>query len=565
MDEFNPLVTRTPEQIKLLRAYALANDLPEQIYENFAIYAEYMVPKIKVGKQWYPYEWFHYHICGGWQQAIFGNGTLLSIEVGPQIGKSILTALAISMIHGVSPDTSVMYATYNEAKAAQFTKQYLFKFMGTEKYKKIFPWISLKYELDKKDSSSEGAIQRKGATMKDTQYTLSNPIDTTNYLGGYRCFGLDQGIHGLPADVFIIDDYVDKGDSVKSENFRSKRREWFYNDMPSRLQDNSSIIVAICTRWYVDDIIGMLHSTYYDSILPDCEAAGITAPILNKIRIRAEYRDTDDNPACDPRRINGEKLWKVHILKYSIAKKGMYYQAVYNCDPWTTENAPQLKAEHFGYYEPHELPKHGYYDIIVDPASSTTGRSDSTAIGIFWRSGDSRYLVELLYKKWSPLDLCEAVYNVVQKYSGYHDLLIEYASSGQTLHDFLNKIGVRHVLLNFASRAVGSKQTIMEKARSMTKANSKSDRFYRALPFIALPTKPIKLSKVPIEHQDEYIRQLTTFTAEAGKKDDFVDITSHYINYTAQNTIHAGTQNRGSIAIDGYTGDFERFGSISYE
>ena len=134
----SPLIVRTKAQTQVLREYAKSKGLPERIYENFGIYANYMVPKIKVGKTFYDWIWVHWYIAENLNQAIFSNGTLLTIEVGPQIGKSILTALFISYVHGLSPDSSVIYATYNETKAVDFTKRYVTKFMTDKKYKNIF-------------------------------------------------------------------------------------------------------------------------------------------------------------------------------------------------------------------------------------------------------------------------------------------------------------------------------------------------------------------------------------------------------------------------------------------
>jgi hypothetical protein len=558
--EITPLISRSAEQKEFLRNRAISSRLPQFIYEDFKVFAQYIVPKIKVGKQYYDYEWFHTYICEQWNNAIFSDGTLLTIEIGPQIGKSILTALAIAFILGNSPSTTIVYATYNERKAVDFTKRYVIKFMGGEKYKKIFPHVMLKNSLDKKDSSSAGSMQRKTATMQDTEFTLSNPLTKDNYVGGYRCYGLDQGIHGIPADVFIVDDYVDKGDSVKSESFRAKRREWFYNDLPSRLQDNSSIVVAICTRWYYDDMVGMLHSTYEEDIVPDLTAAGFTPPKLNKVRIRAEYRTDDDNPPCDPRRVEGEKLWAVHTLKYSMAKKGMYYQAVYNCDPSSVDVQQQLAESDFGYYEPHELPTTYSLDIVIDAASTVGTRSDRTAIGVWHRAGEMRYLVRLMYFKKTNPELIAYVIDLINiEYPHYGDLLIEYASAGQPLAQFLDEVGIRNTKLNFSSRPVGEAKSSYEKLGITNKRNSKEDRLMRAIPVVLRYSKPIRLPKVPIEHQDTFLRQICGFTGEKGKADDMADMFSHYVNYT-ESSVMRSSNYQSHIEIEGYHGAGEYFG-----
>lgn len=530
----SPLIVRTKAQTQVLREYAKSKGLPERIYENFGIYANYMVPKIKVGKTFYDWIWVHWYIAENLNQAIFSNGTLLTIEVGPQIGKSILTALFISYVHGLSPDSSVIYATYNETKAVDFTKRYVTKFMTDKKYKNIFPHIALKFELDKKDSSAERQIQSKTSTMKDTEFTLLNTKTKKNYLGGYRCFGLDQGIHGVPGDIFLIDDYVDKGDSVKSENFRNKRTEWFYNDMPSRLQDNNSIVIALCTRWYYADIIGLLHSAYEQDIVPDCIAEGIIPPVLNKVRIRAEYRISDDNPKCDPRTREGEKLWKVHTLKYSLAKKGAYFSAMYNCDPSDTDSVNQIKESAFGYYD--DLPDvAGRWIYSIDGASTTKQKSDHTAIGLWFVTGFKRYLVKLWYRKFEVPDLIDFVKNLLDtEVEHYDDCLIEYANSGVPLSQFLTRAGYKCTALGFSGNPIDDTQR-RKKSEGITKGNSKIERYLRIIPEFSQEEKRIMLPANKIEHQAEFLRQMTTFDGTAGRSDDLVDMATYLIFYTGKN------------------------------
>lgn len=543
MDIIKPLVYRTSAQNEALRTRAKTYKLPINIYEDFSTYAEYFLPKIKVGRKFYSWQWFHYYIANIFQQAIFGNGTLATIEVGPQIGKSLLTSLAITYIHGISPDTNIIYTTYNEEKATDFTKRFLLQWMGLDKYKTIFPHISLKYELDKKDSSKAGAIQRKLSTMKDNAYTLSNFNTKLNYRGGYRCFGLDQGIHGLPADIFIIDDYVSNGDQVKSEVFRKARQEWFYNDMPSRLQDNGSIIIALCTRWYNEDIIGLLHRSYDEDIVPDCISAGIEPPQLNKVRIRAAFRPTDNNPVCDPRKNEGDVLWNVHTLKYSLAKKGIYYSAMYNCDPTETDATLQLRDSDFAYYD--KLPDAaGRYMFCIDGASTIKQNSDFTAIGLWFVSGFQRFLIKLWYLKLMTPDLVDFVINLLTiEYKNYDECLIEFADSGKALCQFLQQKNIRHTPLGFSGKALND-TTYKSKTDITSQSNSKMERYLRILPEFFTDEKRIFIPKEDIEHKQEFLRQMITFDANPKRKDDLVDMATYLIYYTGKNVFIAAPRNK---------------------
>lgn len=550
LGDITPLIVRTREQIAFLRKTALENNLPENIYEDFGVYANYMIPKIKVGKQFYDWAWFHWYMCKNFNNAIFDTGTLLTVEIGPQVGKSLLTALFITFVFGVSPDTSIVYATYNENKAVDFTKRYVIKFMGTDKYKKIFPHISLKYELDKKDGSNEAAIQRKTSTMKDTEFTLSNAMTKENYSGGYRCYGLNQGIHGVPADIFIIDDYVDKADSVRSENFKTRLKEWFYNDMPSRLQDNSTILIGVCTRWYKEDIIGMLHSTYFDDIVPDLTSEGITPPKLNQVKIRAEYRESDNNPPEDPRTRNGEYLWRVHVLKYAVAKKGQYFQCVYNCDTSELDSSMQIREEHFGWYSQDELPDVGASLYISMDGASTTGRlSDHSCIGLWLVHGRIRYLLFLWYVKMEVPELTRLVIDILTvQYPQYRQCLIEFANSGIPVTQTLKEMQIRHIPLGFSGNAL-VESTNVKRAKTDMKGNTNShntkrDRYLRIIPEVTHAEKRVRLPLNPSAQQapliKEFVRQMVYFNPDASHgKDDMVDMAGYLIHYTAKNIVPA--------------------------
>lgn len=530
-----PLITRTPEQLATLRQYALENGLPIDIYENFTSFAHYMVPLI--GEEQFEWQWFHYHICDMYNQVIFKGVKLFTIELPPQIGKSLLTSLFIVYCFGINPDLSIMYVTYNEKKATDFTKKYVIHQLGTAKYAKIFPFVVTKNMLDKKDNSKTGSFQKKTATFSDTEFTLSCPIASMqkNYRGGYKCFGMEQGIHGSPANIFLVDDYVDKGDSVRSENFRRQRQEWFYNDMASRLQGNNSVVGAICTRWYHLDIIGLLHQSYTVDICPAFLEYDLTPPNLEKVKIRFEYRETDNNPPCDPRTKTGQILWLEHLLKYSIAKKGIYANAMYNCDPSDTDSVMQLRPSDFAYYD--KLPDvAGRYMFSIDGASTTNKRSDHTAIGYWFVSGLRRYLVKLWYVKMENPVLLRFVKDLLDTHE-YDECLIEFASAGVPLSQSLKDEKYPNITqLGFSGRPIQSTAKVKNEDK-IGKGNSKLERYLRCLPEFLNQDKRIFIPKFKIDHLDTFITQLTTFDGSDGRADDMVDMATYLVYYTKKNVV----------------------------
>jgi hypothetical protein len=321
-----PVVTRTPEQIIALRQRAIQNDLPEDIYENFTTFAHYMIPTWTAKKlDWI---WAHYYICECFQMIFNGELDYLTIETPPQLGKTALSTLFIVYCFGSNPDIAQMYFTYNENRATAVTKENIFAYMGSEKFKKVFPYVILKNDISKSDHSSKTSMKKKQATLADNKFNVINPLDEVNdnYRGKYAAFGLGQGAQGNPADIMTLDDYVGKGQSIKSENFRDALKGAFYDDIVSRFQPYSKFIIT-CTRWYEEDPIGQLHSVMED-IEAEFARLGLPPPRMKSVKIRAEYRIYDDNPPCDPRKKNGDWLWEPLIAKYIAAKRSPNYNAM---------------------------------------------------------------------------------------------------------------------------------------------------------------------------------------------------------------------------------------------
>ncbi len=552
----HPVVIRTPEQIIAQRKYALANDLPEDIYESFLTFAKYMIPKwTKAQEDWI---WAHEEICEGFQQIFDGEIDYLTIETPPQLGKTALSTLFIVYVFGSNPDTAQMYFTYNEVRATAVTKENIFTYMGSDKYKKVFPFVILKNDIDKSDHSSKTSMKKKQSTLADNRFNLINPLDEVDdtYRGRYSAFGLGQGAQGNPADIMHLDDYIAKGMNIKSENFRASLKGAFYDDIVSRFQPYSKFIIT-CTRWYEEDPIGLLHDAMID-ILAEFEAQGLTPPRIRSIKIRAEYRSHDDNSTKDPRTKDGEWLWLPMLSKYLMAKKSDNYNAMYNCDPSDVDQQQQITKEDFGYYHPSELPSNaGRIFISMDGASTTKDRSDHTAIGAWLVLGRKRFLLKLWYVKLEVPKLFALMEKILtEEYPDYSIVLIEFANSGVPVYQHLTtECKFRNIIaLGFSGKAINDNKGIIKSRKDISsKSNSKMERYLRMIPEFQIKDRRngnrlfrIWLPEDPIEHQDILLRQLTKFNGADGNADDMVDMTSYFVNYTTSNiivsTASSGTQ-----------------------
>ena len=531
-----PIVNHSIEHLDKLQKYALDNGLPNNIYTSFEVYAKFMVPHW--GRDKLPWEWFHFEITDHMQELIEGSLDYLSIETHSQLGKSVLVALFITYVFGLNPDKNIMYFTYNETAATKFTKDYIFGFMGDAKYRKIFPFVVLKNELDKGSHDAKSAMQKKRATLKDNEFNVINPLLQVNesYQGKYVAFGLGQGSHGRPADIMIVDDYVAKAEDVRSETFREKLETSFDSDIVLRFQA-TTIFMIICTRWYDRDPIGILMDKL-PQVFAGFEQAGLIPPVYKSIKIRTEYRKSDINSSRDPRTEDGQYLWMPMLSKYLLAKGGKYYNALFNCDPSDVDVQCQIKKEDFGYYSPDDLPKYGgRIFLCMDGASTVNKRSDHTAIGKWLVFGKKRYLLKIWYVKLEIPRLIELALHIA-KTEDYYKFLIEFANSGVAVCQYLKDNNMKHTALGFNGKELTDNKNIVKSKKDInSKSNSKYDRYLRCIPEFQHIDKRILLPVEPIEYQNKLIKQMIEFTGEDGKEDDLVDMTTYLINYTSQNII----------------------------
>ncbi len=410
--------------------------------------------------------------------------------------------------------------------------------MGSEKWRVIFPFVVLKNELDKADHSAKVAMQKKRSMLKDNEFNVIAVDDY--YHGKYVSFGIGQGSHGRPADIMIVDDYVAKADNVRSETFRESLERAFTSDIIARFQA-STIFMIICTRWYERDPIGLLIEKIPEVVEGFIEA-GLEPPKFESIKIRAQYRISDDNPIEDPRTEEGEWLWKAMLAKYLFAKGTADFHAMYNCDTSDIEKHKQIKLEDFGFYYPDELPKHGGRIMICMDGASTAGRrSDHTAIGAWMVYGRKRYLLKLWYERIEVPKLLDLMVHILlEEYPKYNQVLIEFANSGVPVYQFLtSEMKLPFVYaLGFSGKIINDNKKIIKSKKDISsKSNSKMDRYLRVIPEFHGDDKKILLPYETIEHQDIFIKQLTNFTGAPGVPDDMVDMCTYLVNYTTTNVI----------------------------
>jgi predicted phage terminase large subunit-like protein len=102
--------------------------------------------------------------------------------------------------------------------------------------------------------------------------------------GGLKAIGSGGQIVGFPADVIIIDDPVKNYEAANSKTVREAIWNWYANDIYSRQQRDTPIIL-IMTHWNEDDLAGRLIAQDVDELDPMYK--------WTVVRLPAIYEGTD--------------------------------------------------------------------------------------------------------------------------------------------------------------------------------------------------------------------------------------------------------------------------------
>jgi predicted phage terminase large subunit-like protein len=110
--------------------------------------------------------------------------------------------------------------------------------------------------------------------------------------GEYLAVGVGGPVTGNRADLAIIDDPVKGREEADSQTIRDKTRDWYRDDLWTRLKPGAAIVL-IMTRWHEDDLAGWL--------LEEANHGGEQWDVLSLPMVA----EADDALGRDP----GERLW----------------------------------------------------------------------------------------------------------------------------------------------------------------------------------------------------------------------------------------------------------------
>ena len=211
----------------------------------FYTYRQTMNPNDKWG-------WFQAEIAAELQQfyedLVAGKRPKLVIQAPPQHGKSVQIIDFISWLAGKNPDIRTIYTSFSERLGIRANLK-LQRTYDSVKYQEIFPGTT---------------INKSNSVAVSGQYLRNREIlEYVERTGFFRNTTVRGSITGESLDLGVIDDPIRGRQDANSATVRDAAWDWFTDDFFTRFSEEAGLL-AILTRWHVDDPIGRLIDRYPD-------------------------------------------------------------------------------------------------------------------------------------------------------------------------------------------------------------------------------------------------------------------------------------------------------------
>lgn len=226
------------EKLALLREKRL-----REARSSFLEFRKLINPKAKWG-------WWQKEIAAELQKfhddLIAGNRPKLVIQAPPQHGKSVQIIDFIAWLAGKNPDWRTIYTSFSDRLGIRANLR-LQRLYDSELYGEVFPATG---------------INKSNSVTVSGQYLRNREIlEYVGQEGFFRNTTVRGSITGESLDIGVIDDPIRGRQDANSEAVRDAAWDWFTDDFFTRFSENAGLL-AILTRWHIDDPIGRLIARY---------------------------------------------------------------------------------------------------------------------------------------------------------------------------------------------------------------------------------------------------------------------------------------------------------------
>jgi predicted phage terminase large subunit-like protein len=290
------------ERLELAREYAKIEEQLKLIEctKNFWTFCQYMDPVFYTNDKPHLKQ-----IADALQEVADGKVKSIAISMPPRAGKSYITSMFCAWLIGkkisAGERPAIMRNSYAATLAENFSRDIRDSIIGSPKYKRIFPAVSVNTKRSAVDAWSVG---------KASQPT-------------YFCAGVGGAITGMGCrDAAILDDPIKNIEEAMSETVIENIWKWYTSTHLSRLETGCPEI-HIATRWSRKDPIGRLSDPYSEFYRPDMKVIKISAldehgnSFCEAVKTTEEYHEM--------RRITDDFIWEAEFMQNPIESKGLLY------------------------------------------------------------------------------------------------------------------------------------------------------------------------------------------------------------------------------------------------
>lgn len=365
---------------------------------------------IEYTKTDYSGQWFHRLLCSNLDDLYSGKIKKLMVFAPPQHGKSECVSRRFpAYILGRDPTLQIAGCSYSADLAAKFNRE-VQRIIDDEKYHDVFPKTVL--------NESNVVSNSQGSWLRN-----SDIFETVGYGGSYRGVGVGGPLTGNKIDIGIIDDPIKDRAEAESKTYRNRIWDWWIDVFCTRLHNKSRQLLTV-TRWHEDDLAGRILQKENDWV------------VLKLPAVREDFSCEQDT-----RKI-GEPLWpERHSLEKILALRSnseRTFTSMYQQRPAPSEGG-LFKRSWWKYWR--QLPSHiDRLILVMDCSFKGLATSDYVVAGIFAKSNNDTYFVDMIRGKWDFPETINQLKNFLRRYPYVQEKYIEDKANGQAVIDTLKSV-----------------------------------------------------------------------------------------------------------------------------
>lgn len=435
---------------------------------------------------------------------------ILLLSVPPRHGKSYtVTGTLPSWYLGKFPSREVIICSYQSTFAEGFNKD------NRDKFNRYGSAI-FRAEMDKSLQRTELWATEKG--------------------GKCRAAGLDAGITGYGANLFIIDDPIKNAAEASSEVIVKKILAEMGPSVQSRIYPGGKLIV-IQTRWVENDVIGWIKDNWSEFVWKDinlpCEYDEVAAaegpcplgrklgdslmgPHLGDTNLPDNIANTNEwlqSKKMVVKAAEGERVWNSLYQGRPTGAAGNIFEANWFGSFSRTEFVTERERDTLPMAEVAKRKQFEYLQLSIDATFKAEQNNDFVAMGLRGIYQGGIYLYDQINKRLTFVETVNKIKEFCQKFPELDEIVIEDKANGPAIADTLRYLPEAPPIVSI--NPMGGK---VARASAITPFVS-SGRYYIATD---IPNENVDWHiATTLSARDKIIAQHKSFPF--GKHDDMVD------------------------------------------